>query len=122
MIGIRSQGDTQFVSVLNAMALAGGRPRNGASESYYAATSEAELDTALSTIRDQVGACTFLSTSVPDSKGSIVLYINDNEIPPDQWTWANKANGEVVLLGDACHSAAADSTAAVTAAVACSGA
>lgn len=121
VIGIQSAGDNTLDDVLNAMAIAGGRPRTGANESYYAATSASELNSALTTIRDQVGTCTFLTTSVPDQNGSIVVNINGNEIPSEQWLWGNKANGEIVLLGDACQAAVSDSAAVLSAVVGCSG-
>ena len=119
VVGIQSQGDTQFVDVLNAMAIAGGRPRTGATESYYAANSEPELNAALGAIRDQVGACTYLTTSVPDPNGSIVISLDGSEVPPEQWSWGNKANGEIVLIGDACQTAAARNNPTLTAVVQC---
>ena len=119
VVGIQSEGDTQFVDVLNAMAIAGGRPRTGASESFYAANSEAELGTALGAIRDQVGACTYLTTSVPDPNGSIVLSLDGNDLPPEEWSWGDKANGEIVLVGDACQTAAAERNPTLTAVVEC---
>jgi hypothetical protein len=119
VIGIQSQGDVQFADVLNAMALAGGRPRVAATESYYAVSSETELSDALSAIRDQVGACTFLTSSVPDPNGSIVLSLDGFELPPEQWTWGNLANGEIVLSGDACLTAAAERYPTLTAVVQC---
>jgi len=121
VIGIQSQGNTQFADVLNAMALAGGRPRSGATESYYAASSEADLSDALTAIRDQVGACTYLTSSVPDPNGSIVLNLDGIDIPSEQWSWENLANGEIVLNGDACQTAAAVKTPVLTAVVQCNG-
>ena len=121
VIGIQSQGDTQFADVLNAMAVAGGRPRSGAAESYYAASSETELSAALAAIRDQVGACTFLSSSVPDPNGAIVLNLDGVDVPAEAWMWGNVNNGELVLLGDACTSAAAERSPSLTATVQCSG-
>jgi len=119
VVGIQSQGDTQFMDVLNAMAIAGGRPRPGATESYYAADSATELNTALEAIRDQVGACTYLTTSVPDLNGSIVISLDGTELPTEQWMWGNMANGEIILIGDACQAAAAEMTPSLTAVVQC---
>jgi hypothetical protein len=119
VIGIQSQGDTQFVDVLNAMAVAGGRPRVGADVSYYAASSDVELDAAFTTIRDQVGACTFLAASVPDPNGSIVINLDGLDLTPDQWAWVNVSNGELVLTGDACLAAAAERAPTLTAVVQC---
>jgi hypothetical protein len=121
VIGIETEDDTQFSDVLNAMAIAGGRARAGAAQSYYAASSEAELNLALAAIRDQVGACTFLTTSVPDQSGSIVVSVDGLEIASDQWIWGNRANGEIILLGDACQTAAAEKEPALAAVVECAG-
>jgi hypothetical protein len=119
VIGIQSQGDTQFVDVLNAMAVAGGRPRVGTDVSYYAASSETELDAAFTTIRDQVGACTFLASSVPDPNGSIVVNLDGVDLASEAWSWSNVSNGELVLTGDACVAAAAERAPTLTAVVQC---
>jgi hypothetical protein len=121
VIGIQSEGDTQFSDVLDAMAVAGGRPRQNSAHNYYAATSQAELTDALTTIRDQVGACTFLTTSMPDLNGSIVINLDGAEIPAEQWIWGNKDNGEIILLGDACQTVVAEKQPTVKAVVQCTG-
>jgi hypothetical protein len=122
VIGIQSEGDTQFSDVLNAMAIAGGRPQVGTAQSYYAVSSQTALNTALTTIRDQVSACTYLTTSVPDQNGSIVVSVDGIELTSDQWTWGNRSNGEIVLLGDTCQTTASEQYPSLTAAVECSGA
>ncbi len=104
VIGIETKGDPEFSDVLDAMAVAGGRPQVGAAQSYYAASSEAELNAALTTIRNQVGACTYLTSSVPDQNGSIVVSVDGVALAPDQWIWGDRSNGEIVLQGDACQS------------------
>ncbi|APR77715.1 CglB [Minicystis rosea] len=124
VIGIQEEGDIQFTSVLDAMADAGGRPKAGSEQHYYAARSGAELTAALAAIRDQVGSCTFLTTSVPNDGGTIVMRMGGVEIPYDPmgvdgWTWGNRDNGEVVLTGTACANAAADANATLEAEVQC---
>ena len=106
VIGIQANGDVAFTDVLNAMALAGGRPSGGAQQ-FYAAASEADITAALVAIRDQVGACTYLTTSVPDDRGTITVTVDGVVIPYDPtgvqgWTWGNKGNGEIRLVGAAC--------------------
>lgn len=108
VIGIQDADEPVFVATLNAMAKAGGRPRTGKTQAYYAATSEAEIETALVTIRDQVGSCVYLTTSVPDSKGAIEVTVNGALIPAsdggvDGWSWGNQANGEIVITGGPCE-------------------
>lgn len=126
VIGIQEEGDSSFSDVLDAMAIAGGRPRIGGEQQYYAARSQAELDAALAAIRDQVGHCTYLSTSVPDGSGSITVSLGDTDVPYDTtgaegWSWGSKSNGEIILLGSACVSAEAAGSPALTAEVQCKG-
>ncbi|CAN5705080.1 hypothetical protein BH09MYX1_BH09MYX1_23830 [soil metagenome] len=102
VIGI---GSDASASVLDAMAVAGGRPQTGAAHKYYGVTSESELDSALVTIRDQVGVCTYLTTSVPDETGTIRLLVDGKAIPYDKddgWVFVDRRNGEIVLAGAAC--------------------
>jgi hypothetical protein len=115
VIGIQDEGDDIFTDVLNAMAVAGGRPQTGAAQQYYAARSPADLDAALVAIRDQVGLCTYLTTSVPDAKGTIEVLLDGTEVPYDAtgttgWVWADESNGEIVLHGATCTTAAAASS------------
>ena len=119
VIGIQTEGAPEFSDVLDAMAVAGGRPQVGAAQSYYAASSEAALNAALTTIRNQVGACTYLTSSVPDQNGSIVVSINGVDLAPDQWIWGNRSNGEIVLQGGTCQTAATEDAPALSATVAC---
>ena len=126
VIGIQAEGDSPFSDVLDAMASAGGRPKVGGDQQYYAARSQAELDAALAAIRDQVGHCTYLSSSVPDDDGAITVTLGDTAIPHDTtgaegWTWGSKSNGEIVLVGSACAAAATAGSPALTADVQCKG-
>ncbi len=105
VIGIQDMPGV-LTDVLNQMALAGGRPKAG-SQSYYAVTSQAELTDALTTIRNQVGACVFLTTSVPDALGSLTLTVNGTPVPydatsTDGWSWTNRDNGELEVFGPPC--------------------
>ena len=125
VIGLQDNGNARFSSVLDAMATAGGRPQVGGSHKYYSANSEAELDTALVTIRDQVGACTFLTSSVPDVRGTIVVTLNGATIPFDAsrtngWAWTNQSNGEMAFYGAACTAAIAAGTRTLDAIITCS--
>jgi hypothetical protein len=121
VVGIQSVGDNEFSDVLNAMAVAGGRPQTGAGEKYYAATSQTALNAALATIRDQAGACTYLTTSVPDEGGTIVLSLDGSQLTADEWQWSNRENGEIALLGDACSAATVSQSPDLSADIQCSG-
>jgi hypothetical protein len=125
VIGIQDATDIEFTQVLNAMAVAGGRPQTGASTSYYAATSGADLATALVTIRNQVGGCTFLTTSVPGDEGTITVTLDGAVIPYDPtgktgWSWGDESNGQIVLAGSTCAAAVASTTSTLVAQVGCS--
>ncbi len=124
VIGLQDTGNASFVSVLDAMAKAGGRPQLGGAHQYYSANSEAELTAALVTIRDQVGACTFLTSSVPDARGTIEVTLNGVVIPYDPtatngWAWTNEPNGEIAFYGAACAAATSVGTRALDAIITC---
>jgi hypothetical protein len=106
------------------MAVAGGRPLTNGATSYYPAPSQADLETAISTIRDQVGACTYLTTSVPNASGSITLTFDGQTIPYDPggttgWSWSSKNNGEILLMGTTCQTVAGSPQGALVATVTC---
>ena len=122
VIGIQDSANVDFVGTLNAIAIAGGHPLKGKPQasSYYAVTSESELDAALVSIRDQVGGCVYLTTSLPDLNGSIVVRLNGTPLAFEtDWIWGNQANGEGVLVGDACLEAAATAMPVVSATIGC---
>jgi hypothetical protein len=107
VIGIHDPGDTQDNTVLNAMADAGGRPQIGGTEHYYEATSPADLQGAFVSIRNQLGSCTYLTTSVPNGQGSITVTVGNAVIPFDPsgkqgWKWGDEANGEIIFVGNVC--------------------
>ncbi len=124
VIGIHDPGDTQNDSVLDAMADAGGRARSG-SPHYYPATSETDLDDALVSIRDQLGSCTYLTSSVPSASGTITVTVGGFTIPYDStgkngWRWADESNGEIVFGGFTCGEIASPDAGAIEADVSCS--
>jgi hypothetical protein len=111
VIGLRSSSDATFVSVLNRMADAGGNPMSGV-DHFFSAASQTELESAFSDIRRQVGACRYLTTSVPDVGGSIELSVDGQFTPYDEhglegWQWVDPGNGELRLVGTACTRAEA---------------
>jgi hypothetical protein len=123
VIGIQDPGETQNNAVLDAMADAGGRPKAGMHH-FYAATSGPELDVALVAIRDQLGSCTYLTTSVPDASGTITVTIDGVPIAFDEsastgWHWADQSNGEIVFSGDTCAKLAASTTPKIVVDVMC---
>jgi hypothetical protein len=123
VLGIQDSS-TLAMEVLNDLARAGGRPRTGTPQAYYAVTSETDLDAALTAIRNQVGACVYLSSSVPDDDGSMEVTVGGTAVPFDAtgtsgWSWSVRDNGELVLTGAACAAAIATPDAVLEARVLC---
>jgi len=103
--------DATLRASLQAMAEAGSRARTG-SQGFYSAQSPADLRLAFRTIRDQVGSCSFLTSSVPDSDGGIKVTFERDVVPADDggtggWRWTDRDNGELALVGPVCASAVA---------------
>jgi len=120
VIGIQDTNSTA-ISVLTELAVAGGHPQTSGSTSYYAATSQQELQDAFSSIRDQVGNCVYLTGSVPPDDGSIVITLDGVELPPGDggWSWTNKDNSELAFDSTACDAVLARPTGALEAQVVC---
>jgi hypothetical protein len=74
---------------------------------------------ALVAIRDQVAVCTYLTSSVPDQNGSTTLTLDGVPLSAEQWNWGSQRNGEVILLGIACRTAAAEQDPELVADVEC---
>ena len=108
VIGIQDPNVSALsAAALDAMALAGQRPQPGGVHHYYAASSEGELQGALTRIRDEVGSCTYLTSSVPDAEGTISVNVNGVALAFDEsrqtgWSWVARNNGEILLAPDAC--------------------
>ncbi len=103
--------DAALRAPLQAMAEAGSRPRSGP-QGFYSAQSPADLQLAFRTIRDQVGSCSFLTSSVPDGDGGIRVTFEGAEVASDDgglsgWRWTDRENGELALLGPVCARAVA---------------
>lgn len=121
IIGIGT--DVMSTNLLDAMAIAGGRPSTGAHR-YAAATSPAELQAAFVAIREELSACVFTAPSVPDSTGTLQLTLDGVIVPQDAsgtsgWTWSAQARGELVLRGAWCQKAIDAASPAVRISVTC---
>lgn len=68
--------DDDTVEDLNAMAIAGGKPRTGA-ESFYLASTEAEISEALSAITGEVASCVFDLEPPPPVPDNIAVDFGD---------------------------------------------
>jgi hypothetical protein len=122
IIGIANndQSDSEFVPVLNNMAIAGGKPQQNAATQFFAVGNQNELTSALTTIAAQVGSCVFLSTSVPNTDMGIVVTLG-NEVVPEfsGWVWSDRPNGELTLIGSFCDQASANLALPLDATISC---
>lgn len=106
VIGIQDIDNTRLVGVLDRLAIAGGRPKETGSRRYYEATSQAQLTDAFEVIRDQVSACTYLTSSVPTQNGSISVFIDGALVDEGaDWSWSSRANGEILFASTTCEAA-----------------
>ncbi len=102
-------GGASFTNVLDAMAVAGGRPR-AASPKYYPATTTADLNAAFAAVRDSVAKCTYITPSAPQDPNNIEVVVANGSIPRDPthtegWDWIDQAYGQLQLFGTACDTA-----------------
>jgi hypothetical protein len=122
VIGIGSLGRPAFLKVLDDMAVAGGRPRPTEPRHYNVQTAS-ELGDALTTIRDSVAKCTYLTPSSPIDPNAISVEIDGVQVFRDPtrkngWDWVDQSYGELAFFGAACERAQAG-TAKVTGVVSC---
>ena len=104
-------GGASFASVLDAMAVAGGRPSPGEPK-YLPGDTPAEMQAAFTQVRDSVAKCTYLTPSAPTDPSSIVVTVGGAMIARDPthmngWDWSDQEYGVVELFGSACTSATA---------------
>jgi hypothetical protein len=114
VIGIGSLERPDFQAVLDRMAVAGGRPR-ATSPRYFNVQSADDLTNALTTIRDSVAKCTYLTPSAPTNPDSISVQVSGTVIPRDEthangWDWIDQRLGELEFFGKACTAAQAATT------------
>ncbi|MBI5513747.1 MAG: VWA domain-containing protein [Deltaproteobacteria bacterium] len=111
VIGIPS-GDLAFLdNTLNAMAIAGGRPREGTPRYYRAEDSDA-FTRVFREITGSLVRCRYVTNPVPDP-GRVSVWIGGQRVPRDPtrltgWDWHRVEAGEFVLYGDACQAAQRD--------------
>jgi len=118
VIGLGDFDRIEFRNTLDAMAVAGGRPRAGTPK-YYSVQTPEDLDGALTGIRDSVAKCTFLTPSAPTDPDKITIEVNGGTILRDKthtdgWDWADQAYGIVQFYGTACDKAQGKVTGIVT--------
>jgi len=106
VIGIEDPTRPDFASVLDAMAVAGGRPREitmPGDRAFYSVRSAIELRDALEVITSSISLCGFVSPSVPADESTFFVEIDGVRIPADGWRWVDRARGELELGPEACE-------------------
>jgi hypothetical protein len=127
VIGI---GNTGGAAVLNAMAVAGGKPVPGmpGGNSYYQVNNTADLEMALSQILGTVATCVFDIGPPPNSMTSVdqvAVFGDGTMIPHDGsngWDFSNAAKTQVTLYGPICDQVKSATIKDVTVAFGCLGA
>lgn len=112
----------EFTRVLSEMAVTGGRPRPTEPRHYNVQTAS-EMGDALTTIRDSVAKCTYLTPSSPLDPDAISVEIDGVRILRDPtrrngWDWVDQSYGEIAFFGTACDRAQTG-TAKVSGVVSC---
>ena len=122
VIGIGGTESPEFISVLDDLAVAGGRPRATAPR-HYNVQSSAELKSSLQSIGDSIAKCTYLTPSAPTDPNAINVEINGKSVQRDPthtngWDWVDQAFGTLAFFGPSCD-AASSGTPAITGVVSC---
>lgn len=97
--------DQDAPSVLNQMAINGGRPRNDQYTRYYAADESTQLVTAMTDIGNQIATCLFSLPSPPPVPDNVlVVYENGPRRLPgsDNWDYADPQKRSIQLHGSDC--------------------
>jgi hypothetical protein len=111
VVGIEDRLRVEFSDTLDAMAVAGGRPRHVPGErQFYSAESPEQLSAAVADITSSIVDCGFFTPSLPSGDEHFRVAIDGVEIPEDDangWIWTDRFWGELDLAGDACERARA---------------
>jgi hypothetical protein len=100
-------GTAEYEPLLNAMAVAGGKPQVGALTDYYAVTDQTSLSTALQTIAVSVISCQIVLQMPPQVPGGVKVFLDDGQVPHDEsktngWDYTDDTNTTIELYGAAC--------------------
>jgi hypothetical protein len=120
VIGVGADGsNANLARTLDAMAIAGGVPRVGATHSFYSATSPSELTTALDEITARISKCTFLTGTLLEPGDSVEVQLGGAVVPYGAagWEWTDQTAGRFTLAGQYCDRAVGGE--AVTLVLAC---
>lgn len=101
------QGSAQYENLLNLMAQAGGRPKQGGATSYYPANNPVDLQAALQTIAVSVISCQIDLGQAPDYPEGVLVYVDGNAVGRDTnkqngWDYTDNTLTMIELYGTAC--------------------
>jgi hypothetical protein len=111
IVGIATTSSTTATSLLNAMAVAGGRAQSGAATQYYAVTDTGTLETTLKQIVAMAASCTISLQNVPSGEWTMAISATDESgqtvlIPSSStegWVYPDPASKQsITLVGAAC--------------------
>ncbi len=115
-------GTAEYVSLLDEMALAGGKPQIGGATDYYDVANQAELQSALETIAVSVISCTLVLDEAPEQPDEVRIYIDGILVPrdiTDGWDYTDDTQLEIELHGASCGTLQDGDEHVVTATFAC---
>lgn len=117
-------GNTNAVTSLNQIAVAGGKPQTGGSSSYYQVNDATALSTALGTIVGQAASCTFNIGAAPDGTTVDGLGVFGDGAPitmdaSDGWSFKNGDMTTIIINGPTCDRVLAGTIHDVTVAFVC---
>jgi hypothetical protein len=110
VVGITTPGKTSALASLDAMADAGGKPRqdpNPLSPKYYIAATAQDLLGAMQSITSTVVTCTFPLDTTPPDKNLVNVYIGTEPVHHDTtavdgWHYDPPTSNTIQLYGSAC--------------------
>lgn len=116
---------TATTATLNAMAIAGGRPRDDPALRYYAVDTAEDLAAALGAIGAQIASCTFALERVPPVPDNVAVDADGARVPRDPshregWDYVPGMQS-IQLFGAACTRVVEGTTRAVQMVFGCPG-
>lgn len=109
VIGLDDDSHAFNLEVLDRMAMAGGRPREG-EHSFYAVRSQQQLHAAIDEIATSISRCSFVVPTAFSRAANRQIEIDGQAVAEDSvngWSWSAGDEGRLILNGDACAREAA---------------
>jgi len=100
-------GTSEYESLLNAMAVAGGQPQVGGATDYYPAGNQNEIIAALQAVAVSIISCEIQLEEPPDFPDLVHVYMDGVEVDwngaqSDGWDYTDPSNTVIELFGAAC--------------------